>query len=334
MPVFKRSTVLELGRGLRAFVNLEAGLVRDAGPGEALRGGVRREPLRPENIVWIFGTGRGGSTWLRSMMGEPKGFQVWEEPMVGRLFGDFYEGAQKGQRAAKSFVMGEPHREEWIRLIREFVLGSIAYRRPKPGPGGYLIVKEPHGSVGAPLLMEALPESRMLLLVRDPRDVAASNLDATKKGSWLYERRSRGQEDDQLADREPDTAVERRARRYLKDVGGAKRAYDAHKGRKALVRYEELRKDPLEQMQRLYAELGIEVDKKELIRSVEKHSWENIPEEQKGEGRFYRKASPGGWREELTPKQVEIVERITAPLLEEFYPDEEDPHPRFAPRYS
>jgi hypothetical protein len=56
-----------------------------------------------------------------------------------------------------------------------------------------------------------------------------------------------------------------------------------------------------------------------LARSIEKHSWENIPQEEKGEGKFYRKATPGGWREDLTPEQVEIVERITAPVLEEFY---------------
>jgi hypothetical protein len=27
-----------------------------------------------------------------------------------------------------------------------------------------------------------------------------------------------------------------------------------------------------------------------------------------------------GWREDLTPEQVKIIERTTAPLLEEFYP--------------
>jgi hypothetical protein len=53
---------------------------------------------------------------------------------------------------------------------------------------------------------------------------------------------------------------------------------------------------------------------------VEKHSWESIPEEEKGEGKFYRKATPGGWREDLTPGQIEAVERITAPLLKELYP--------------
>ena len=54
---------------------------------------------------------------------------------------------------------------------------------------------------------------------------------------------------------------------------------------------------------------------------VEKHSWENIPEEEKGEGEFYHKASPGSWCEDLIPKQAEIVEHIIAPILEEFYPN-------------
>jgi hypothetical protein len=63
------------------------------------------------------------------------------------------------------------------------------------------------------------------------------------------------------------------------------------------------------------------VDERELTRAVEKHAWENIPEKDKGEGKFYRKASPGGWQEDLTPEQAQIVERITAPLLRELYPD-------------
>ena len=54
-------------------------------------------------------------------------------------------------------------------------------------------MKEPDGAVGAQLMMEALPESRMVLLVRDPRDVASSALDATKEGGWMYETTNRTQ---------------------------------------------------------------------------------------------------------------------------------------------
>jgi hypothetical protein len=73
-------------------------------------------------------------------------------------------------------------------------------------------------------------------------------------------------------------------------------------------------------MKRVYAGLEIPVHDEELSRAVKEHSWEMIPEEKKGEGKFYRKARPGGWNEDLTPGQAKIVERITAPLLDEFYP--------------
>lgn len=58
---------------------------------------------------------------------------------------------------------------------------------------------------------------------------------------------------------------------------------------------------------------------KDLKRTVERLSWENIPDDKKGPGKIRLKASPGSWREDLTPKQVGVVEKITAPLLDRFY---------------
>lgn len=294
---------------------------------DALRGRLGRNhekaslSPRPENVIWIFGSGRSGSTWLRSMMGEMAHHRVWEEPMVGRLFGSFHDNAQEGQLKSASFILGEPTRKGWTRSIRNFVLDGARYAQPRLGPSDYLVVKEPNGSMGAPLLMQALPESRMILLVRDPRDVVSSVLDGAKKGSWLYEWGEKGGwKENALADENPDGFVKRRARTYLHHAGAAKRAYDAHRGPKTLVRYEDLRADTLAVMRRMYADLHVSVDADGLERAVEKHSWENIPKEKKGEGKFYRKGASGGWREDLTPEQAKTVERITAPLLSEFYP--------------
>jgi Sulfotransferase domain len=111
-----------------------------------------------------------------------------------------------------------------------------------------------------------------------------------------------------------------RANSYVQQIEKTGHAYRAHGGRKVLVRYEDLRADTLKTMKRIYSTLGIPVEEAELARSVEKHSWENIPGEEKGEGKKRRKAKPGGWREDLTPEQAEIVEDITAPLINEFYP--------------
>jgi hypothetical protein len=286
-----------------------------------LGGGGGAGQIRPENVVWIFGAGRAGSTWLVRMMEELEGHNVWFEPRVGLLFDPYHLRLEN--RKGKHFILSPRYRKTWLGSIRKFVLDGAHARFPDVAEDDYLVIKEPGGSVGSPLLMEALPESRMILLVRDPRDIVASGLDAARKGGWQYERKkSKGQDSGSLVDEDPTAYVKGSAKIILQQIEGAKQAYDAHKGHKTLIRYEELRADTLGAMRRIYSELGIPVDEEKLLHVSEEHSWENIPEEKKGDGKFYRKAKPGGWHEDLTSEQAEMVERITAPLLEEFYPEE------------
>ena len=294
--------------GIRSLKQAGGPRVARKGRGIVIRlrkrlGGGEGGGVRPKNIIWIFGSGRTGSTWLSRMLGEIEGSAVWFEPWVGALFDPYYLRLE--ERKGKSFILAPGYRDIWLGSIRSFVLDGARARYPELDKNDYLVVKEPGGSAGAPLLMKALPESRMILLVRDPRDVVASWENAHKEGGWKDGRSN----------------IEGRAKKYLRNVGEAKKAYDLHEGRKVLVRYEELRADTLGTMRRIFSALEIKVDAGKLVRAVEKHSWENIPEEEKGEGKFYRKATPGGWREDLTPEQAEKVERITAPLLKELYPE-------------
>ncbi len=125
-----------------------------------------------------------------------------------------------------------------------------------------------------------------------------------------------------VVERQPDRFVEISAELLTKNMVGAKGAYDRHRGPKALVRYEELVADTLGTMRHIFDALGLPADEEELGRVVEEHSWKNVPEHEKGEKRFFRKATPGSWREDLTPEQAEIVERIAAQIFDGFYPDQ------------
>src|SRR5215211_765399 len=287
--------------------------------------GQAEDGVRPENIVWIFGSGRTGSSWLSLMMGSLPDHSRWNEPLVGYLFGHLYYERGWTRQDAKHFILGDDFGEIWVRSIRNLVLDGGAARFPERAEKGYLVIKEPHGSIGAPLLMKALPESRMIFLVRDPRDVVASNLDAHKKGSRPKTRRRMRRpelfEEDTRADERSDDVLRAQAiaRNYLQDVLLVRQAYEAHNGHRVLIRYEDLRADALGTMKRIYSALEIPADDGQLAKVVEKYSWENIPEEEKGPGKIRRKATPGWWREDLTPEQAKIVERVAAQVLEQFY---------------
>jgi hypothetical protein len=275
-----------------------------------------RKPLRTGQLIWMFGSPRTGSTWLSKIMAELDNQERWHEPYVGLLFGSFiYERLEGNDKLLNSpaFIMGEPHREVWLRSIRNFVLEGAKARYPELREDQYLVVKEPNGSIGAPLLLEATPDSRLIFLIRDPRDVVASRLDAFRKGSWTRQDR------DYSTDEELYEFTGHLAEEYSKVVSQVEKAYEAHPGRKTIVRYEDLMSDAANTLKIMYAALELEADPAQLEAAVAKHSWARIPDSEKGSGKFYRKAEPGGWKDDLSAEQIKLIEDITGPLLSKYY---------------
>jgi hypothetical protein len=268
--------------------------------------------ISPEQFVWVFGFSRTGSTWLGRIIADQPNQSLWFEPYVGYLFGNFYQKS-KAQYERDQFILSDAYRGEWIEALKGFVVKGAEARFPRLAGDERLFVKEPNGSIGAPLVMEAMPESWMVFLIRDPRDVVSSALDAGRREGWNE------QNFDLDTPQKLNNATKRIANDYAQTVTLVNEAYKAHPGRKAFVRYEDLRADTFSVMVRMYEALGVPVDTARLSEAIEKHSWENVPDKSKGSGKFFRKGQAGGWKEDLSEKQVEIIEKTTAPIISELY---------------
>ena len=98
---------------------------RRKGPNTERAGGIL-----PENLVWIFGAVRTGSTWLGAMMADLDGHEWWHEPLVGHLFGHLYQERAGRRREDEHFILGGP-KEPWLNPVRAFVLDSATARFPE-----------------------------------------------------------------------------------------------------------------------------------------------------------------------------------------------------------
>lgn len=260
--------------------------------------------IDPANIVWIFGTGRSGSSWLWRMLVSQGDRVGWNEPYAGVMFPPLKAATNLKKR--EETIFGDSHRQAWNDSLKAMFLRCAASRFPDMGTGEYLIVKEPNGSAGAPWLTEAIPESRIVVLARDPRDVVASAIDSVRPGAW----RTFSNESQMSAEQ----LTRKRAETYRDQMGASLEAYEKHEGLRSLVTYEELIGDTLHHVERLHRELELPITE-DVEKAVKAHDWSNVPDNRKGEGRAMRKATPGSWREDLTEEQLYTIEEINSTLM-------------------
>ena len=103
-----------------------------------------------------------------------------------------------------------------------------------------------------------------------------------------------------------------------------------------VLRFEDLRKDPLAGFARMVEFLGMEVDADRITRAIENNTIERMREKEDKEpgrvsirGRFVRQGAVRGWVSKLTPAQVRFIEkhagetlvRMGYPLLSELNPE-------------
>jgi LPS sulfotransferase NodH len=299
--------------------------------GRLTRGAERFEA----NLVWVLGSPRSGSTWMLKLLESHPAVIPVNEPLIGWHLGPFMSDLPGGDASKLdstnctlsrtrsddiSSFFNEEFRSTWQpwlgRLMRErFYAHAQRYPAQVPASRARMLIKEPNGSQSSDLIMAALPRARMLFLLRDGRDIVDSDLAANLRGAWAT-RAFAGFEGIDTRD-ERLSFVTQSAYKWLWRTEATQAAYRDHPGPKHLVKYEDLRADPVPHLRAIVDWMGIEVDDAALEKMVADNAFESLPAEARGPQAFHRSASPGMWRENLSAEEQAAVEGAIGPKLRE-----------------
>jgi hypothetical protein len=286
----------------------------------------------PGRLAWIFGSSRSGSTWLLRMLSELERLVPIDDPHLGHHLGIWRpiplawatakDPPKLGtladyKRQKRDYLFSDQFRDVWMPQLRKLIAGRFEAQAAEDLDGTAIadpivVVKEP-GSHAADTLMELFPESGLIFLLRDGRDCVDSWLDAYSDGSWAT---LEGAYPLDEAGRLP--LIRWQSSVWLHRTEVVQETFARHDpGRRVLIRYEEMRRDPVGALTKTCRMLGVEVGESHLERIAAANSFSRVPESDKGPRREIRLARTGGWAEHMSAEEIDAMHEILAPKLGE-----------------
>src|SRR5215217_2662793 len=284
-----------------------------------------------QRLIWIVGSSRSGSTWLTKMLAANESVIPIDDPHIGHHLSVWRPislawgtaerlpelqtlGEVKGGH--DDYFFSDRYRDAWAPALRDLILArfgaqadDIAAERGVPAK--QVVVKDPGASGVAELIRELFPQSKLVFLLRDGRDVVDSWLDAYRDGAWGVK------EGTYALSAEGRLAFLRwQATVWLYRTEVVERAFAAHDpSRRRLIRYEDLREDPESVLEDLCRELQVPTTPERVAEIAAEHSFEEVPESKRGDGERIRRAAPGSWRQNLSAAERAAVNKIIGPKL-------------------
>jgi hypothetical protein len=283
-----------------------------------------------DRLVWIFGSSRSGSTWLLRMLSELEGAVPIDDPHLGHHLGVWrpiplaWATADRDpeltilneiKREKPSYFFSDRYRDVWGPALRELIISRFDAQARDADTGGaepLVVVKEP-GSHIADLLMSLFGESRMIFLLRDGRDVVDSWVAAHRAGAWALEEGAYP-----VAPEGREALIRWQSSVWAYRTGVVLGAYRAHDpSRRVLVRYEDLLRDPVREMERIRETFAIDVPRERLREIVRVHEYSSVPSEEKGSSKEIRSAEPGGWQRHMSAAEQQAMYEVMGERLVE-----------------
>jgi hypothetical protein len=287
----------------------------------------------PGRLAWIFGSSRSGSTWLLRMLAELERVVPIDDPHIGHHLGVWRpiplawatakDPPKLGtladfKRKKRDYLFSDRYRDAWMPQLRQLISTRFEAQASQDiaEAGGIdqpvVVVKEP-GSHAADTIMDLFPESSLIFLLRDGRDVVDSWLDAYKDGSWATDEGAYP-----LDDTGRPALIRWQSSVWLHRTEVVQETYArTEPKRRVLIRYEEMRADPVAALERICGMLGIEASHEQLEKVAASNSFSRVPKSARGAGREIRRAEPGGWSAHMTRDEIIEMHEILAEKLSE-----------------
>jgi hypothetical protein len=304
-----------------------------------------------KGAIWLFSTARSGSSWLaQDVLCAFGDTRPQDEPGIGKMFAPlqwdperFFDDGSRNLyiESSRQYETGERPRDPFVLPMfeRAFVnldqdsqilnhhnyefyhqtLRDVAFEHVLNEWGildySKLVFKMPNDSQAADFIMRACPNSNMIFLMRDGRDVMRSRFSP-------------------FASRILAETNSRELRRYAISffshfwnfqVDIIRSAFEAHAPeRRILIRYENLRTNPAESITRLYEHLKAAFPEEHLkpsislddaLRLAATTRLENIPESERGPDKPRQSGLIGGFREAFNDEEIALMNAIMGPNL-------------------
>lgn len=268
-----------------------------------------------KNLVWIFADRRSGTTWLgQELLSYNTKFM--DEPLIGLHLGrlDPHKGGfiltTELQKDHEDYFFSEKYKDVWKYYLRKFILNRIYSQFHDLTHK--IILKEPTGSTGAKIISDCLPNSKSITILRDGRDVLDSKMDAFRKDGWGTKKLGFPT----LSKEERLSFIKTRAKQWVALIEILLKNHNERSEEvEFMIRYEELLEKTSEILKKLYQFIEIEISDEKINELVEKYSFKNIPEKDKGEGKFRRFATPGKWKENFDDDEKKVIDSIMGETL-------------------
>ncbi len=268
------------------------------------------------NLVFIVGCPRSGTTWLQRLLASHPRVKTGQESDIF----DEYIGPQI--RHWKRDLIPETHgrsgiglgcyftEDQFMEILRDYLLKLLQPMIGNLKQGDFFVEKTPSHALYIPEIVQLLPECRIIHLIRDPRDVVASLLAASKSwgSSWAPKSASGA------------------CSMWIQHVRAVRDAAKVlPKERMHEVRYENMKLQPVQNIKNVSDFIGLKWDEKDLMDAIQSNdsikgrmTSINIGGEvakmagttlKEPEG-FVRKAKVASWKEDLSWIEKFVTWRI------------------------